>query len=505
VNAAGQKSSKWRRVGRWALRILLGLSVLALAWLWLIHEAQRQDKWIITAFISLGIYAGFLVWILFVSRWRARRRWSVFVGTVAVILFCRFGLRIHGVTGDLIPIVEWRWKHPRVISVERGVNTQITDAAKPTNSYPQFLGPNRNGVLSGPALARDWKQTPPRELWRHEVGAAWSGFAIEGQRAITQEQRGEDEYVVCYDLLSGGELWSHGDRSRYATTIAGEGPRATPTISGERVFTLGGAGVLNCLELASGKVIWATNILTQHSAKIPEWGVASSPLIADAAVIVVVGGAQHTLVAYDKSTGARLWAAGNDEAHWSSPMRLSFLGQPPQIVTFNDTVAGHDEQTGEILWQFPWRGGHPHVTAPLPIGSDKLLVSSGYGTGTELLQLSFATNRWRTKQLWKSIRLKSKFGNLIRVGDFVYGLDDGALACIDVNTGELRWKGDRYGHGQMILVGDLLLLMSESGEIILLEPNPSEQRELTRFKVFNAKTWNPPALAGDLLVVRNDR
>lgn len=497
-------SKKSRRRGVRALAIFYTLIFVALLWTWQFHDSQRQDKWVRTLIIGFVAYVGFLIWVLFSSRWPPRVRWSAFGATAAVILFCRFGLRISGVTGDFLPIVEWRWKHPRIISVERSTSETRVDSTHLTNRYPQFLGPNRNGVLPGPQFARDWKQNPPRELWRHSVGAAWSGFALEGQRAITQEQRGEEELVVCYDVLSGHELWAHKDLSRYATTIAGEGPRATPTISNNRVYTLGGAGVLNCLDLASGKTIWATNALAQHGAKIPDWGATSSPLVTDAAVIIVVGGSGHTLAAYDKATGAHLWAAGNDDAHWSSPVRLNFF-VAPQIVTFNDTVAGHDEQTGKVLWQYPWRGGHPHVTTPLAIGSDRLLVSSGYGTGSELLQLSFENNRWRAKRVWKSIRLKSKFANLIHVDSEIYGLDDGALACIDVNTGELKWKGDRFGHGQMMLVGGLLLMMAESGDIVLLEPNPSEQRELARCKVFSAKTWNPPALAGDLLVVRNDR
>jgi outer membrane protein assembly factor BamB len=268
---------------------------------------------------------------------------------------------------------------------------------------------------------------------------------------------------------------------------------------------MGGTGILNCLELASGKVIWSTNTLTEHGARIPDWGVGCSPLVTEGAVIVTVGGSGHALVAYDKVTGRKLWAAGSDDAHWSSPMRMSFLGMKPQIVIFNDTVAGHDEETGRVLWQHRWKGGHPHVTPPVAISPDTLLISSGYGTGSELLGLSFNGERWRATNVWKTIRLKSKFANIIRHGGFLYGLDDGALVCVELATQQLRWKGDRYGHGQMILVGELILLTAESGDIVLIEPSPDEQRELGRFKVFNAKTWNPPALAGDLLVVRNDR
>ncbi len=494
-----------RRRGLRVLAIYLGLIAVALAWLWFFHDIQRQDQWVRTVILLFAAFAGFLVWVLFGSKWPARVRWAVFVGMVAVLVFCRFGLRITGVTGDLFPIVEGRWNQPRVVVIPPSSPTNDAAGLQLTNRYPQFLGPTRDGVLPGPRLARDWKRTPPVELWRHGVGAAWSGFAVEGARAITQEQRGEEELVVCYDLLTGREVWSHADKSRYATTIAGEGPRATPAISDQHVYAIGGAGVLNCLELGTGKVIWTTNVLAQHGAKVPDWGVAGSPLVTEKAVIVVVGGAGHTLVAYDKRTGARLWTAGNDNAHWSSPVRLSFLDQPAQIVTFNETVAGHDERTGKLLWQHPWRGGHPHVAAPLAVGTDSLLVSSGYGTGSELLQLTFRDNRWRTQRVWKSIRLKSKFANILQHRGFLYGLDDGALVCVELATGELRWKGDRYGHGQMILVGDVILLTAENGDIVLVEPDAREQREVARFKVFSAKTWNPPALAGDLLVVRNDR
>jgi outer membrane protein assembly factor BamB len=498
------RNTRWRRVVRWAGAIIPILIFGGLVWVWVFHETHRQNKWIATASLGLAAYAAFLVWVLFGSNWRARARWSVFVGTIALVIFCRFCLRISGVTGDLVPIAEWRWKQPRVVSVERSAGGEAADSARLTNSYPQFLGPSRDGKLTGPSLERDWKKSPPQELWRHAVGSAWSGFAIKGNRAITQEQRGEEEMIICYDVMSGSELWSHADKSRYATTIAGEGPRATPTIASNRVYSLGGAGMLNCLDLGTGKRIWGKDTLAAPGAKLPEWGVACSPLVNGRAVIVTVGGRGHALVAYDRDSGAVLWAGGQDETHWSSPVRATLAGVP-QILVFSENVSSYDEQTGKTLWQYPWRNSYPHVTVPLVLASNRVLVSQGYGTGSELLEVSQSGRHWRAQRIWKSIRMKSKFANLIHVGGYVYGLDDGALACIDANTGDLKWKGDRYGHGQMILVGDLLLLTAENGDIVLLEPNSIEQRELARFKVFNAKTWNPPALAGDLLVVRNDR
>ena len=458
-----------------------------------------------TAGVLLASFALVLVWVLFGSGWPRRRRWTVFGGTVAVIVFCGACLRITGVNGDLVPIVGWRWAQPRSSLTTTVPGNRLADAPSLTNRYPQFLGPGREGVLTGPQLERDWMRLPPAEIWRHAVGAAWSGFAIDGGLAITQEQQGNEEFVICYDLVTGQRRWSHSDLSRYATTVAGEGPRATPTIFANRVYTMGGAGMLNCLDLHTGKVIWSTNTLAQHGlTEPPMWGVASSPLVTDRAVFVTVGGTGSTLVSYDRNTGEVLWKAGTDEVQWSSPVRAVIAGVP-QILTFNLALAAHDEQTGKVLWQHPWPGAYPRVTMPMALAGDRVLISTGYGMGSELLQISRENERWRAKRLWKSIRLKSKFANLFHINGYVYGLDDGALACIDVNTGELKWKGDRYGHGQMILVGELILLMAERGEIVLIEPHPSEHRELARFKVFDAKTWNPPALAGEFLVVRNDR
>ena len=504
---------KSRRRGKWALIIFLVVITAALGGVWLWPDVQRQDKLIRTAPLGLAAGAGFLLWVVFGSGWPRRARWTVFIGCGVVMLFCRFGLRISGVTGDLLPIVELRWTRTRSeaatelspASLRTNPLPAVVESATNTFSYPQFLGPQRNGVLPGPSLARDWSSAPPQELWRCAVGAAWSGFALVGSRALTQEQRGPEELVTCRDAQTGTLLWSHADPSRYATTIAGEGPRATPTILSNRVFTLGGAGVLNCLDLATGKVLWSTNTLAQFGlAKPPDWGVACSPLLHGSAVIVTVGGAGHTLVAYDQNTGAKLWNAGTDEAQWSSPIHAVLAGVP-QILTFNDSLAAHDPQTGRVLWQHPWPGAYPRVTVPLLLAQDRVLLSTGYGAGAELLQITRDAGRWHARRLWKSIRMKSKFGNLFHLDGYIYGLDDGALACIDVNTGELKWKGERYGHGQMILVDKLLLLTAENGDLVLIEPHPSEPRELARHKVFTAKTWNPPALAGDLLLVRNDR
>ena len=231
-----------------------------------------------------------------------------------------------------------------------------------------------------------------------------------------------------------------------------------------------------------------------------------SPLVSDKLVIVSPGGHKdRSLVAYEKLTGKFVWGGGTEGAGYSSPC-LATIGRAQQVLIFNSgNLAAHDPQTGKVLWKFPWPGGHPHVAMPVVAPNDRVLVSSGYGTGSALLQIQRdGAGEWTASKLWKTIRLKAKFTNLILLDGYIYGLDDGILVCLDLATGELKWKEGRYGHGQEILAGKLLLLMAENGEVLLLEPVPDEPRVLARFPALRGKTWNPHALAGPYLLVRND-
>ena len=481
------------------------MTAIAVAWVWLYHGVSQQEKNLALLKVVLGAGLTLSLWLLAWSRTPWRLRLAIFGAVVVLIGVVAVTVEIRGVTGDLLPVLEWRWNRrtlarPHISRPPSPPGTLVTG-----RGYPQFLGPNRSGVLDGPALGRDWQAQPPIQLWRQPVGAAWSGFAIAGPYAVTQEQRNGEELVVCYELFTGRALWSHSDTVRYFTTIAGEGPRATPTIASNRVFALGATGVLNCLDLTTGKRLWSKNITADNKSKMGDWGVAGSPLIVKDMVVVHAGGKQdRSLVAYDARTGEFVWGAGQDSMDYSSPTLARFAGVE-QILIFNPTgVAAHDAITGKILWRHGWPGKHPHVTVPIALPEDRLLISSGYGTGAELVKITKA-DTWAATRLWKSNRLKSKFANLIFYDGYIYGLDDGILVCLDLVDGSLKWKEGRYGHGQMILVDDVILVMTEQGDVVLIEPSFLGHRELTRMSAFNGKTWNPPALAGDLLLVRNDK
>ncbi len=502
-----------RPIRWWPAVGLVGLAVAAVIVVRSAVTVSRQQRNIAVAEVIVSTGLLLLAWCLFFSRLPWRQRWSVLAVAVGGVCLTGLFFRVRGVTGDLFPILEPRWRHgmqfqPSSTSQPPAIASM---AANPptarTGNYPQFLGPLRNATLPGPVLARDWASHPPQRLWQTAVGAGWSGWAVQNGYAVTQEQRGSEECVVAYELMTGRELWVHADRTRYQTTLGGEGPRATPTIAKARVYALGAQGKLNCLELDSGRAIWSKDLAEDNSAKVPEWGYSGSPLVTGEWVVVSPGGhRERSLVAYRAATGEFGWGAGTDSAGYSSPALVTLAGVP-QIVIFNaGGVVGHDPNEGRVLWRYPWRGGHPHVAMPVVVPEDRLLVSSGYGTGAELVQIRRGPKgEFTASRVWRSPRLKAKFANPVQHQGYIYGLDDGTMVCLDAASGELKWKEGHYGHGQNILVGNLLLVTAESGEVILLEATPNRPRELARFTVLTSKTWNPAALAGDLLLLRNDK
>ena len=495
------------RGARWRLLIVILIAgVVAYAAMWFIPVRSQQHFNLNVARVVLFTFAALLIWLLAFSRLRWRVRWAVLGCGVAGIGVLAAFFRIHGVDGNLVPILEFRWARRELAVPATAPTNAPASVVAGAADFPQFLGPARNGTLVGPRLVANWMAQPPTLQWRQPVGAAWSGFVVAGSFAITQEQRGENETVVAYDLATGRALWSHSDPVRYFTTLAGEGPRATPTVVGQRVFVQGATGWLNCLDLATGRAVWVKDILKENGGSVPDWGFSSSPLVVDDLVVVNPGGGNNrSLVAYRVEDGAVRWAAGKRGESYSSPLAATIAGTR-QVLIFASALVGHDATTGEVLWEYRWPGGHPHVAMPLRVSETDWILSSGYGTGSGRLSVSRdSSGKWSARQVWRTNRLKAKFTNLVLHRGHVYGLDDGILGCLDTETGDLKWKDGKYGHGQVLLVGELLLVMAESGEVAMIDPRPDGLRELTRFTALTGKTWNPPALAGEYLLVRNDK
>jgi outer membrane protein assembly factor BamB len=438
-------------------------------------------------------------------------------GFIAGLYFGVKGLtRVEGsIGGSGLPRLVWKWApkqegpasplilEPQALSSNQPAATVPLQAA----DFPQFLGPDRSGVLGDIPLRRDWDSSLPKAVWRQPVGLGWSAFAVSGRHAITQEQRREDELIVCYDLQTGRALWAHTNHVRFSEPMGGDGPRATPTIHQGRVYALGATGILDCLEESTGRSIWTRDVLHENHLSNITWGDSCSPLLAHD-LVVVTGGDQrtNTLFAYEAATGKPVWQAGHDQASYCSPVLGSVAGREQILMVNGHSVVGHDPKSGEILWEYAWPDQFAKATQPLVIDTNRVFISAGYGVGCVMLKVECsASGVWSAVSLWKNRDMKPKFSNLVRRGQYVYGLDEGVLACMNLENGKREWKSGRYGHGQILMVNDLLLVQAESGDFALVEISPEKSRELGRFPALRGKTWNNPALVGDLLLVRNDQ
>lgn len=486
-----------------------------------LYLRSREFPYLEPTLLAIGMLTALLVgvWFIFFTGLRWRTRWLLTLAGCAFLAGTYFGVkgltRVEGsIGGSGIPRLVWKWS-PRPEGAPSPVMLESASATPaPTNAaallrgrdYPQFLGLDRSGILSGIPLERDWERFPPKPVWQQPIGLGWSAFAVSGQHAITQEQRHEDELIVGYDLLSGRALWAHTNRVRFSESLGGDGPRATPTIKEGRVYAMGATGILDCLEEATGRLIWSHDVLKENNLSNITWGKSCSPLLANG-LVVVTGGDQRekSLLAYEAETGKLVWQAGRDKASYCSP-QLGVLSGQEQIIMVNaHSVTGHDLQRGEILWEYLWPDKYAKATQPLVVDSNRVFVAAGYGVGCVMLKVArTAAGTWSVEALWRNRNLKPKFTNLVRRGGHVYGLDEGVLTCLNLETGNREWKEGRYGHGQVLLVDDLLLVQAEAGDVALVEASPKEAHELGRFPAIKGKTWNNPVLSNDLLLVRND-
>jgi outer membrane protein assembly factor BamB len=485
------------------------------ALIWLFAGSLIPRPVVALLFVAASLWVVWLAWLPYWPlSWRGRLLVLALLGAVGPA----FPLLLisPGLTGDAAVDFTWRWQAgPEYPAGPAGpgpaaAGEPIRLAAAGPDDYPQFLGPRRLAVLPEARLGRDWEGHPPRLLWRRPVGAGWGSFAVVGDYAFTQEQRGDRECVACYRVEDGAEAWVHADAARFDSSLGGPGPRATPTVAGGRVYTVGAKGLLNCLDGATGRALWSVNILKDHGDENLSHGVCASPLVTEGLVVVSPTGADGiSLAAYDRETGKRVWQGGRDRASYGSPL-LAEWGGVRQVLLYNSAgVSGHDLDTGTVLWSFPWANREQaHCSQPIPDAGQpgQVFVSTGYGKGAALFQVEgTAGGAWSTRPLWESREMKTKFTTPVLHGGHVYGLDDGFLACVDLGTGRRLWKQGRYGHGQVLLAGDLLLVQAEDGRVVLVEPSPQGPRELGRLQALAGKTWNNPALAGRFLLVRNDR
>jgi len=367
-----------------------------------------------------------------------------------------------------------------------------------------FRGRERNAVLDGVRINSDWNAAKPIQVWRRRVGPGWSSFAVAGELIFTQEQRGDHELISAYRLSTGEPVWRHQDAARFYESAGGAGPRGTPTVHDGRVYAMGATGIVNALDARTGARIWTRNAERDTGVRRPDWGFAASPLVVGD---VLVAAASGRLAAYDLTSGTPRWTQKTSGGGYSSP-HLATLAGVPQILLMNGggiTSVGLD---GSILWANHSEAGIGFVQ-PRVLEDGSVLAASGAmlrGLGVRRLAVSRAPDgTWKVEERWTSRGLKPYFNDFVVHKGHAYGFDGTILSAINLETGERVWKGGRYGAGQMLLLPlqDLLLVVSEEGDLVLVAASPDQHTEIAKFKAIEGKTWNHPVLVGDVLLVRN--
>ena len=427
---------------------------------------------------------------------------------LAILLVCvGFTLiRTGGITANFDNDIHWRWtKTPEEQLLAQAGNESAAaplPAAVPAEAdWPGFRGPARDGIVRATTIKTDWAASPPIEVWRRAIGPGWSSFAVLGNLIYTQEQRGAEEVVACYDLTSGKLIWKHGDPVRFWESNAGAGPRGTPTLSNGRVYTLGATGVVNVLDAKTGAVVWSRNAASDTGTKTPGWGFSGSPLVIEEIVIVPAAG---NLIAYNIANGEQRWSITDGGSGYSSPQLLTIGGMQQVVMLGGAGATGISPADGKRLWQFPL-SSNTRIVQPALTADGDVLVHEGESSGMRRLAVAQGSGGWSVSERWTSEGLNPYFSDFVVHNGHAFGFDGSGIACIDLKDGNRKWKGGNYGHGQLVLLPnqDLLLVLSEQGELALVKAVPDQFTELGRSPAIKGKTWNHPVLAGDVLLVRN--
>ncbi len=524
---------------------------------WELQHPSMGPFWA-AAYLPHGICVALVAGAFAARRLHGPPRWATITGAILVSCLGWTLVRMDGISGDHASLFGWRWAPspeerllahagrepaprpspaptaaaapaekpaaalsskaiPPAPEKTRGAAPAPEPTATPSASadstpaseWPGFRGPGRDSVVHGPRIATDWTATPPVEVWRREVGPGWSSISVHGNRIYTQEQRGDDEVVACYDAGTGAPVWTHTDKARFFETAGGPGPRGTPPLNGGRVYTLGAMGILNALDADDGAVAWSRDAAADAAPtpsmtggdkkKVPDWGFSSSPLVVGDLVVVAMAG---QLVAYDIATGERRWSGPVGGVSYSSPLFATIGGVPQVLLMSGKGLASVSPADGQLLWEHKWRG-FP-ILQPALI-EDGLLVVGQSTSGTRRLAVANGPGGWKVEERWTSPGLKPYFNDFVVHEGHVYGFDGRILACIDLADGQRKWKGGRYGSGQLVLLPeqDLLLVLSEEGELALVRATPDGFAELSRVRAIEGQTWNHPVLVGNMLLVRN--
>jgi hypothetical protein len=377
--------------------------------------------------------------------------------------------------------------------------------------WPQFLGPARNSTSSETGLCQTWPASGPPVVWAKEIGAGFSGPVVAGGRLILFHRLENNEIVACLDAATGQELWKYPYPTTYQDKYGkDEGPRASPLIARNRVYTLGADGRLLCLELDNGKKVWDKALLAEYEVPESFFGVATSPLLEGDLLLVNVGGKEAGIVAFDKDNGREVWKATSHEASYSSPVVATLDGKRQAIFFTREGIVFLDPRTGQVNFSKHWRARlHASVNAATPVlVDDYVFVSASYGTGAILLR----AHKDGVEEVWKADNILSNhYTTSVYDKGYLFGFDGrqegGAaqLRCVELKTGKVAWTKEGYGCGSMILADGNLVILHEDGDLILVEATSAAYKEKARATMLTSPCRSPLALADGRLYGRDTK
>ena len=374
-----------------------------------------------------------------------------------------------------------------------------------THDWPNWRGPNHDGVSTETNILTDWPEHGPKALWEQPTGEGFASVAVARGRTVLIFQSGDNETVVCWDAETGKEHWRHAYACDYKNSY-GNGPRSTPCVSGDHVYTVGGTGIMHCLDLASGKVVWSKDLLKEFNAPIPEWGVSFSPLVDGSRVFIMPGGPYgQGLAALDKNTGAVLWQKHNDLASYSSPIPATFGGERQILFLTGSRLIAIVPETGAERWSYPWAvQQQANIATPIVV-EDYVFLSSYYGKGCAVIKIDKTGDAWIASLVYAKNRMQNHTASSVRHKDHIYGFDDKILKCLDFRTGEIMWSQRGFDKGSLLAVNDHLIIYGANGILALAEANPTSYVEKASFEFSKQgrSCWSVPVLANGRLYVRD--
>jgi outer membrane protein assembly factor BamB len=526
-----------RRVPRRGRLAVMGAVGIALAVMLAFRHASIQGPLVMATAIRCieVMLTGWALWLVVARNAATTTIYRGMAVVAAAAWLWALAVRMEGFAGNAQSAFLWRWtpSGEELFLAEQATKSLPAvgaTAAEPLVAtgadWPGFRGAARDGAVHDVQIATNWGDSPPKELWRRRVGPGWSSIAVVGARLFTQEQRANDEAVVCFDANTGEQVWVHVDRGRFDEAMGGVGPRATPTFAHRSLYALGATGILNCLDAATGDLKWSRDVKADGQSATPIWGFCSSPLVVDGKVIVFAGAGEshageeqtpvdpspkptehHALLAYDAGTGELAWRAAAGSHSYSSPQLAEFDGTPQVLFLSNTMLAAVDPATGKSLWNLPTNARREGVPAIQPhvLGDAGLIASFSADSPLIRCKVVHEGDAWSIDETWSSRALKPFFSDFVQVDDALYGFDGNIFCCVDATTGKRLWKGGRYGSGQVLLVAEqpVLVVVTEAGEAVLVAADAQEHRELGRFQAIEGKTWQHPTIVRGRLYVRN--